>query len=596
MELPTIQMPEKILKQTQQKHLKGNFQADNPFRAILVAEKEAKEENLLSELDNKTKDQKPDQTVLLPFQLLKAWQGVLESEPIWQPKEKISQADSNTTFRQLELDFGLGIFHILNTLEPQLTDPGEKSMFRLNEFGEIPPNRLQAGDLPKMAPEVESLVLGIKPDLNRDPPTAFSNESWGRFLKDLLTGSGLETNLNSDRLTALGTKGNSKDFKPPITITEEFSQEVLTQITSRDRNFSKEDTPVGENGFDVSKSFGLELEVESSFGREAKPNKAAVLDSKTEAFILRLVLTRLSQKSASIAYGPLAERFLSSKNPVQFTAADDVPAYLDDKKEAVLSQAPVTKSEGGEVLSTQLQQLRLVETANQKQVLDDAEGLNAQKEYQVAVKVEPSTVQSKTNPEKNNIEATAKEPVGDRTKGTSDKRDLLKDSTYLPVSKETTVTPKEVTEKILDSNKQVTVKEIPEIVVKRVSLSRLENEVIKLKLYPRELGEVRISLNVKSEVVNLKFEFENPISQKAVKEELPLLKEALESQGLELGEFSLGTGSFNRQGTYFSRLELAEEFSYLLGEKNTTNTEYRWPEDEAIQEKTRQDTLIDYRV
>ena len=229
-------------------------------------------------------------------------------------------------------------------------------------------------------------------------------------------------------------------------------------------------------------------------------------------------------------------------------------------------------------------------------VQNNAEAANKQKEYHTVLKVKANPDELKTDLKKSNMGETTNEPVGDRTKGANEKWDLLKNNSYLHLSKDTAVTPKDLAPKVSDSNKPVTIKEIPEIVVRRISFIRLENEVIKLKLYPRELGEVRISLNVKSEVVNLKFEFENPLSQKAVKEELPLLKEALESQGLELGEFSLGTGSFNRQGTYFSRLELAEEFSYLLGDKNTTNVEYEWPQDEAIQEKSRQDTLVDYRV
>ena len=67
MELPAIRVPGKSLQPTQEKHLKESFPADNPFEALLVAETESNEGNLLSELDEKTKEQKPDYTAFLPL-------------------------------------------------------------------------------------------------------------------------------------------------------------------------------------------------------------------------------------------------------------------------------------------------------------------------------------------------------------------------------------------------------------------------------------------------------------------------------------------------------------------------------------------------
>ena len=602
MELPAIQVPGKSLQPTQEKHLKESFPADNPFEALLVAETESNEGNLLSELDEKTKEQKPDYTAFLPFQLLQAWQTVLESEPVWQPKEKLSQPENSLAFNQLAWDLEV-FFQKLNTLEPQLLDLRERIMLVVNEFGEKSPNLLQLKGLLEMSSELESLLPDIEPDLNQHPPNASCIEIFGKFLEELARPD-LETDLNSGLLPALGTKdSNTEDSKPPNTILEEFRPEVLSQTTVSSKTFTEKAKPIGEDLFMVNENFNFEFEVEPSFEREARPKEAAVLEgSITEAFVLRPVLTRLNQRSACIAYGPLSELLLSPKDPIKaldITNTDVAAPSINEKKEGTLFPAPVTKSDDREALLTEEQHPRLIKTTNQKQkmsVQNNAEAANKQKEYHTVLKVKANPDELKTDLKKSNMGETTNEPVGDRTKGANEKWDLLKNNSYLHLSKDTAVTPKDLAAKVSDSNKPVTIKEIPEIVVRRISFIRLENEVIKLKLYPRELGEVRISLNVKSEVVNLKFEFENPLSQKAVKEELPLLKEALESQGLELGEFSLGTGSFNRQGTYFSRLELAEEFSYLLGDKNTTNVEYEWPQDEAIQEKSRQDTLVDYRV
>ena len=140
-------------------------------------------------------------------------------------------------------------------------------------------------------------------------------------------------------------------------------------------------------------------------------------------------------------------------------------------------------------------------------------------------------------------------------------------------------------------------KEIPDIVVQRINLNKLGNEELKLKLYPKELGEVRIAINFKQGQLNAEFKTENPLSQKLIEQQLPLLKKALESQGLQLGEFSLGTGTFNQQGNHYTQLEIASEFSYLMN-GNVDNEDYPQKEntETVIASTTPKDSLVDYKA
>lgn len=140
-------------------------------------------------------------------------------------------------------------------------------------------------------------------------------------------------------------------------------------------------------------------------------------------------------------------------------------------------------------------------------------------------------------------------------------------------------------------------KEIPDIVVQRINLNNLGNEELKLKLYPKELGEVRIAINFKQGQLNAEFKTENPLSQKLIEQQMPLLKKALESQGLQLGEFSLGTGTFNQQGNHYTQLEIASEFSYLMnGNADSKDNLLREETETVITSAKPKDSLVDYKA
>lgn len=135
-----------------------------------------------------------------------------------------------------------------------------------------------------------------------------------------------------------------------------------------------------------------------------------------------------------------------------------------------------------------------------------------------------------------------------------------------------------------------------EVIADKLAYKPLEEQSLKIKLYPRELGEMKIALTVKAEVVEMKLEVENPLSQKLIEEQLPVLKKALESQGLQLGEFSLGTNLFNHQGTNYTRLELASEFSELVSINGRSEMGNSTSSEPLGATNKLKDGLVDYRV
>lgn len=138
--------------------------------------------------------------------------------------------------------------------------------------------------------------------------------------------------------------------------------------------------------------------------------------------------------------------------------------------------------------------------------------------------------------------------------------------------------------------------EIPEVISERINYNKLQTEEIKLHLYPKELGEVRISLSMKDGLLSARFKFENPFTQKTVEEQLPQLKQALESQGLQLGEFSLNSG-LNQQQAHFEQLEIAQEFSYLQSlDRDDSFTDTSDNVKIATRYQKDPDSIVDYRV
>ncbi len=599
---PTVKLKEDPLKSS--------------FEVFLEAEKESLEaEDIETRLNNKTKNRPPDYPDFLPLQLLIALYQILEQEPVILDDNQSWATESSLTAKQLKWALHQ-VSQKFNSLELQQLDPIEKTILVFKQLLE-PPN--QFDDLLDLVTDFADFVPTNQIDSNQD----IANDSTAaevilnKFLQDFQLRPTPETDFNSNPLIAYGLKdSDSENSKLPISSTEEFRRVILSQGSLElHESVPKEVRQVFEYLLDANKMLSIELDVDPKLVRDAKAKanqRVAILSAiKTDSVVqdLAQTLTRLSQRSADMAYGPLAKVLSYQRDPTEpFNFADDdFYAYLAEVNKEGVS---ISKSADKDTFFAQRQIQELFEAnsfpliANKKEsvlIQKDSNSLvnkTEQKNHNSAIKkTEQSLLDSKTDLKKSFTLLTTKEPSLDGTERDNDKRDFLKTETFLPNSKETTFTPKDTSKEVLATKRLVTIKEIPELVVKRVNLSQLESEVIKLKLYPRELGEVRISLNVKSEIVNMKLEFENPLSQKTFKEQLPLLKEALESQGLQLGEFSLGTGSFNRQGTYFNRLELAEEFSYLLGNQNTNRTEQVLPKEEVVQEiRNRQDSLVDYRV
>jgi flagellar hook-length control protein FliK len=135
-----------------------------------------------------------------------------------------------------------------------------------------------------------------------------------------------------------------------------------------------------------------------------------------------------------------------------------------------------------------------------------------------------------------------------------------------------------------------------EVLAGRLTSASEEEQSVNIRLYPKELGELKISVSVKADVVQLKLETETVLSQRIIEEQLPVLKKALESQGLQLGEFSLGTNFFNHQGSYETRLELASEFSKLMSLNGRSEEGIPSENPPEVAYTKPKDGLVDYRV
>jgi len=71
-----------------------------------------------------------------------------------------------------------------------------------------------------------------------------------------------------------------------------------------------------------------------------------------------------------------------------------------------------------------------------------------------------------------------------------------------------------------------------------MAVKRGEGEV-RIMLQPAKLGSVRIELNVKDGVLNASFETQTQAARHVISSNLPMLKAALESQGIEVGGFNV---------------------------------------------------------
>ena len=76
-----------------------------------------------------------------------------------------------------------------------------------------------------------------------------------------------------------------------------------------------------------------------------------------------------------------------------------------------------------------------------------------------------------------------------------------------------------------------------EQMITRLSMNqRLETSTVNLKLYPQELGELRMEIKVEQDNIKAHIITQNPQAQEMVDRHIPRLREALEQQGLHLQE------------------------------------------------------------
>lgn len=72
---------------------------------------------------------------------------------------------------------------------------------------------------------------------------------------------------------------------------------------------------------------------------------------------------------------------------------------------------------------------------------------------------------------------------------------------------------------------------------------KLESGSIRLQLHPRELGELRLEIEVKQDNVKAHITAQNPQAQEALDRHLPRLREALAEQGLQLSEVEINVSA-----------------------------------------------------
>lgn len=72
---------------------------------------------------------------------------------------------------------------------------------------------------------------------------------------------------------------------------------------------------------------------------------------------------------------------------------------------------------------------------------------------------------------------------------------------------------------------------------------RLETSTVHLRLYPRELGELRMEIKVEQDNIKAHFVAQNPQAREMIDRHLPRLREALEQQGLHLQQVEIAVAT-----------------------------------------------------
>ncbi|MCL1981028.1 MAG: flagellar hook-length control protein FliK [Proteobacteria bacterium] len=77
---------------------------------------------------------------------------------------------------------------------------------------------------------------------------------------------------------------------------------------------------------------------------------------------------------------------------------------------------------------------------------------------------------------------------------------------------------------------------------------QLENSTVILRLYPEELGELRMEIKVAQDNIKAHIVVQNPLAQEMIDRHLPRLREALEQQGLQLQQVEVSVAAHGQTG------------------------------------------------
>ncbi|PIE59711.1 MAG: hypothetical protein CSA32_02680 [Desulfobulbus propionicus] len=131
-----------------------------------------------------------------------------------------------------------------------------------------------------------------------------------------------------------------------------------------------------------------------------------------------------------------------------------------------------------------------------------------------------------------------------------------------------------------------------QVITRLTTNSRLESGSIRLKLYPQELGELRMEIEVKQDNIKAHITTQNLQAQEALDRHLPKLREALAMQGMELGEVEITVAAGEQdEGFRFQQNEDRHQLGSLF-RNNTSQASYTTAEtgeEEVVQIDTATD-------
>lgn len=80
-----------------------------------------------------------------------------------------------------------------------------------------------------------------------------------------------------------------------------------------------------------------------------------------------------------------------------------------------------------------------------------------------------------------------------------------------------------------------------------------------LRLYPQDLGEVKVNLTVRDEHISVSFNMENSRVKEMLESNMEEFKESMKEKGFNLGECSVSVGQDNDSGEAWQRFEMARQ-------------------------------------